>query len=387
MSYSIIITPRDPLVARDGRPFGTGQGARMKSLDWFYPSVVVGSLRSLLGKRDANAFEASNIASLKKLRCRGPFPVFDHELFFPAPRDLQVWLDDEGHRRYAKLRPLKTSTETACCDLPGNGLHPIAIGADAKPAKAVPWWSRTRIASWLCDALVEPPDDADPVTGFWSGPEKDVRTHVAIETSTGVAEEGKLFQSVGLDLAMRTPPYANVLALHIDQSGVWANHLSGLDALHPMGGERRLAHWSRTEGIDWGCPENLTARLAGAKRVCMLLATPGYFRHGWRPDWIDEQTLIGQLPGTVVRLKLVSACIGRWVAVSGWSLERKSFGPKPVKRLVPAGSVYFFKVESGTAQDLASRWLQPVGDDPDMNNDGYGLALWGVWEEQTHGRL
>ena len=41
------LTPRDPVVARDGRPFSSG--LRMKSLDWLYPSVLAGSLRTLLG--------------------------------------------------------------------------------------------------------------------------------------------------------------------------------------------------------------------------------------------------------------------------------------------------------------------------------------------------
>jgi CRISPR-associated protein Cmr3 len=44
---SILITPLDPVIARDGRPFNAG--TRMKGLDWPYPSVLAGSLRTLLG--------------------------------------------------------------------------------------------------------------------------------------------------------------------------------------------------------------------------------------------------------------------------------------------------------------------------------------------------
>ena len=49
MTTSLEITCRDPIVCRDGRPFGAGQGNRMRSLDWPLPSVVAGSLRSALG--------------------------------------------------------------------------------------------------------------------------------------------------------------------------------------------------------------------------------------------------------------------------------------------------------------------------------------------------
>ncbi len=43
----LTITPHDPLVARDARSFGEGNGAR--TMEWFNPSVGAGSLRSLLG--------------------------------------------------------------------------------------------------------------------------------------------------------------------------------------------------------------------------------------------------------------------------------------------------------------------------------------------------
>ena len=49
-TYQIEIQARDPLIARDGRPFGAGQGFRMHSLGWLLPSVTAGSVRSLLGK-------------------------------------------------------------------------------------------------------------------------------------------------------------------------------------------------------------------------------------------------------------------------------------------------------------------------------------------------
>ena len=41
----------DPLVARDGRPFGAGQGNRMRSSGWLYPSVVAGSYRLIVSSK------------------------------------------------------------------------------------------------------------------------------------------------------------------------------------------------------------------------------------------------------------------------------------------------------------------------------------------------
>ncbi|MEZ5591832.1 MAG: type III-B CRISPR module-associated Cmr3 family protein [Gammaproteobacteria bacterium] len=76
------LTPRDPIVARDGRPFGAGQGARMRLLDWPYPSVLAGSLRSLVGKQSGHNFK-NIITQLKALNIAGPLPQWRNTLFFP----------------------------------------------------------------------------------------------------------------------------------------------------------------------------------------------------------------------------------------------------------------------------------------------------------------
>ena len=81
-----------------------------------------------------------------------------------------------------------------------------------------------------------------------------------------------------------------------------------------------------------------------------------------------------------LNLKLVSACMGRWKPISGWSLEEK--GAKPIRRLVPAGSVYFFELEGDEDASIVAKnlWLKSVCDDEQDRKDGFGLALWGIWD-------
>jgi CRISPR-associated protein Cmr3 len=75
--------------------------------------------------------------------------------------------------------------------------------------------------------------------------------------------------------------------------------------------------------------------------------------------------------------------------VSGWSLEQSATekpGPKALRRLAPAGSVYFFDVVTGDARQLAENlWLEPVSDSAREGREGFGLALWGVWNEFSEG--
>jgi CRISPR-associated protein Cmr3 len=71
----------------------------------------------------------------------------------------------------------------------------------------------------------------------------------------------------------------------------------------------------------------------------------------------------------------------RWIPISGWSYEKNTRGIKPLRRMVPAGSVYFFKVMGGgTDKSIWERlWLRSVCGGQ-YGNDGFGAALWGAWD-------
>jgi CRISPR-associated protein Cmr3 len=90
MTTYLSIIPHDPIIARDGRPFGIGQGIRMKSLNWPYPSVLAGSFRTMLGKLTGADFKQNVTAeALKMISVAGPLPLLDGQIFFPAPKDIR----------------------------------------------------------------------------------------------------------------------------------------------------------------------------------------------------------------------------------------------------------------------------------------------------------
>src|SRR5262249_20259869 len=152
------------------------------------------------------------------------------------------------------------------------------------------------------------------------------------------------------------------LAVRVDGEENFVEQLEALDTFHPFGGERRLVHWDSCDSAAWGYPHELRDALQMTPRVRLILATPALFTHGWRPGWLDDH-LEGCPPNTNVRLKLVSACIERWKPISGWSLEHGQVGPKAIRRLTPAGSVYFFAVIEGNAATLVEElWLRSVSD-------------------------
>ena len=101
------IAPHDPIIARDGRPFGIGQGIRMRSLDWPYPSVLAGSLRTMLGKMNGG-FSGEAVDNLLKdlldIRIAGPLPLKNMQLYLPIPKDILA-KEDSNKLEAIPLRP------------------------------------------------------------------------------------------------------------------------------------------------------------------------------------------------------------------------------------------------------------------------------------------
>src|SRR5215218_6714985 len=66
-----IIEPRDPFIARDGRPFGATPGARAASLNFPFPSTTTGGLRTRVGLV-SGSFDTQKIEEVKRIGVRGP---------------------------------------------------------------------------------------------------------------------------------------------------------------------------------------------------------------------------------------------------------------------------------------------------------------------------
>lgn len=401
----LTLEPRDPVVARDGRPFGAGQGLHMRSLDWPYPSVLAGSLRTLLGKIIGSKFDEQTVAALKALSIAGPLPFAQGEpffpqgkLFFPGARDIvfkrnETTEPEEKPLQVFRRRPFDFKHGEGCNLL--DGLLPLqlfpAASEDFKPATGPAFWSRDIMASWLANSsgqgFVGPldPESTDVErrssrlleSGYLAAPAQDRRTHVQLDPDLLAAKEGLLFSTTGLAFDHQVQ-----LAARVNAGPEFVEVLSHLSSFHPFGGERRLVHWRRAEGIgdQWTCPNIIREAFVDTPGVRMVLATPALFGHGWKPEWLG-QDLAGTVPGTGVSVTLKAAVIDRWKPISGWGLELGHLGPKPVRRLVPAGAVYFFAVEQGDPTELADNvWLESMCDDPQDRRDGFGLALWGVWD-------
>ena len=359
------ISPIDPIISRDARQFGAG--SPMHPLNWLTNSLISGSVRTVLWKMSEDPNNKNTLDNLKKVAVNGVFPVLNNKIYFPKPLDIV-----KSSTNIYQVKPRNFAQDTGA-NMPLNGLIPAFPDSeeDFKPEKLNAFWSRDLIVKWLNYGKNNFYLDEKETL---SAPGHDERVHAAINPKAGVSKDGDLFSTTGLDF------------VHKENENFFSHEQISVDIesdnlperfIASIGGERRLAEFLRNDEdkILWEYPQEL---LISSNKIRLVLATPAIFSKGWLPDWIDENNLTGIIPNTNTKLKLISAVVDRWLPISGWSYERGNTGPKPIRRAVPAGSVYFFEIIEGNL-DAEKIWLKSICTDEQNINDGFGLVLIGNW--------
>lgn len=371
--HTYLIVPHASLVLRTGKPFGeTGGG---ESHPFPLPSTVAGALRTSCADEAELDFDHHRERILA-WPVGGPLPALIRNgsgiaPLMPRPNDALFTLAEDGKMALHRLRPLPLAPDEGC-DLPSN-LLPVTLEPPirTKPGAGAVWWTLGSVARWLMGRSVDPENAGHPAVPF------DVRTHVRLDPKRLAAMEGQLFQSSGPDFD----------APRDDTAGGWQPYRFGMlvrfgesvpDTLVRLGGEGRLSTLTRIETGWPAVPEELATSLDAARRIRLVLATPAIFDKGWRPGWLDRD-LTGEcpaVPGLVLKLK--AAAIAGWQPISGWDVQQRK--PKAIRRMVPAGSVYWFDIVR-TADDWPNRlWLHSICDNPQDRRDGFGLTVAGIWD-------
>jgi len=396
-----IIEPRDPLIVRDGRPFGPNPGARATTLPFPFPSTIVGALRHKAGLDTNRYFDKTQITTVLTQGMRGPLLV---ELnnndtisnwLLPAPADALVLEpkkannnDDDKSSMAQRFWMRPNEKATAITNMP-DALIPVAP-AESHPEKvsaAAPhFWCDNTLYQWL----LSPADDPQAVDiaqiGI-GGLEINTRMHVSIQPDQQTALEGALFQTSGLEftwcdakLLKQHEFVTKRLALAAWFDGATLNFK---DSFAPLGGERRLMRWDSLQPdkppFDATQRDAIFAQVVKDTRCRVVLLTPAYFTDGYRPP------LAWTRGGVTATLK--AAAVPHAQTISGWDLAKNNGRgePKPTRRLAPAGSVYFVDFPEGADIQawLKDTWMHNVSDDAQSCLDGFGLAVVGVWPKKA----
>jgi len=243
-----------------------------------------------------------------------------------------------------------------------------------KPSlEAPPYWHWDAFEQWL----LEPAEGEQSLATLGHhGPLREHRLHVSMNPETLTAKTGALFETSGLefvspgeDLETRLRNAQRLaLAVIVDRKETLRSGLASL------GGERRMVIWRRGDRNPPDCPEKLLDIISNQEACRVVLLTPACLKEGYRPTWLLK-------PRNGVQPDLRAIAIQHPQVVSGWRLEPPP-GPKPTRRLAPAGTVLFLSLKGDKAaikQWVKDLWMKCISDDEEDQNDGFGMAVFGSW--------
>lgn len=378
MSTKLFLEPLDVTLFRDGRAYNAGEDHAAASIFPPPPSVIQGVLRTSYlvqngvgladyagGNNEANQAIGRPGDESVPFTVKGPFMARQNgggcELLFPWPADLIVTRGDEP--ACVPASPTKRFGDTPKCSLP-EGLLPVACPDDLE--------GDTRFAlscSGLADYLLRGALGAQHTIQKNAFLKADTRVGLGLRPGVKTAEEGLLYSVSFNSLCSGCGLAIEIERLQLDAAG-----------MVKIGGEGRAAVYTTA---DWASPVEPTGirdHIRDTGRFSLYLATPTLFETRDSGVWswkTDDWTAAG-LPASA-RLKGF-ACAG-YSDYGGWDLVSR--WPRPMKRCVNAGSVYFFDCESGISdQQVKSlfdqRWFQAMPGR--YKNVGVGITLIGEWD-------
>ena len=381
-----LIEPLAPLVFRSGKPFSGQSGA--DGANFPLPSSMAGMLRTVTADQNNQPFSDS----LKQQAVYGPLLVrYKDEktldVLVPKPADAVYFKNSADKTELVRLNPL--AFEKGCeSDLP-NALLPVQMEQKikGKPATGAQYWTLKDLIEWQYKKLAFTDIEAHGLSTLPT----EQRTHVALNDTSLASDDGRLFQTAGLDFqSSLLSKTASNNALSQQRFGFIAQTNAALkNDLVILGGERRLSRLIKLDK-QYALPTNLklTQEINTKKGLKITLLTPAIFEKGYLPQWIDADSLTGicpLLPNVTLTLRAVA--IDRWLPVSGWALSYKDQDgqikqkPKAMRKAVAAGAVYWFTVEGNIPKNLHELlWLKPLSDDTQDQKDGFGLMLPAAWQ-------
>ncbi len=381
----LALLPRDGLFCKDGRGWYTSDVGRSHAHAWPPPSTIRGALRAAWGQslmvRSSRTLSPEQWEWETRELALGPVVALLRPLgedFAPEHRRWPVPADALAvNGRLQRLLPRRPPPGVALLGSEDD----VALEAlwrpeppPGKPRPLPPFWTEEALSGWLRGEI--------PESLGRSGPPCRVDVRVTLNASTQTAEPGMLYQTPVLEMLCREP----------SEHGTheWA---LGLECTLPeeapdfprgplgLGGKRRLTLTEPLPPALFAAPRGLPERSPGLR---WILATPAHFQRGWLPDGLERgehegrPAWVGTLPGVEGRVVLRAALVNRPLELSTWDMVRRR--ARATRRLVPAGSVYFFeRVDGRPFTALSTLWLTAWGSG---REEGLGRVLPGQWNPE-----
>jgi CRISPR-associated protein Cmr3 len=350
----------DTLFFRDGKPFTMGEDTWANGVFPPSPSVIYGALRSAYFSNHIDELGKANEVDdpTKGLKIKGLHFLIGNDIYFSLPLDCVKEKED-------KDKPVKVSTLSMRKDKSLNNCPTTYILSNKNDKKiehvADGLVRKSMFEKYLILQL--PEKFSIQKIGDYLISESKIGIMRSAETHT--SEEGKLYRT---DMRRLSNKNNEKLSIIVD--------FEGMDlpdrGLLKFGGEGKAVSYEQFKAVDFSIANfNLNEN-----KFKLYLSTPAIFEKGWLPKWIDEKTLTGTYKG--LKLKLLTASIGKPVHIGGFDI--KEIQPKPMRKSVPAGSVYYFEIIEGNIQKAVEIFNQSAISEF-YQEQGFGIVYVGKLQE------
>ncbi len=342
------INPFDTFFFRDGKPFTMGDDSWADGIFPPSPSVIYGALRTAWISEKLDGFVDKNIEESKNLSIKGIFVEFNNNsIALPVPRDL---VHEKGNKNNKSILQLQLN-KAFCKNAPSMIAMPLQhkFVEEFASNSLIKYQPYERYLKGVASVQVEE-DYLIEESKIGIGRQFDTRT----------SEEGSLYR---VDMKRFKNEETSIIV-----------ECEGLDfvsnSFFRIGGEGKVASYNAVADghTDIDAPMSLNNN-----RFKICLSTPSIFDKGWLPDWINETSFEGEYKA--LKLKLIATVLGKPVNVGGFDVKLKK--PKTMYKAIPAGSVYWFELLSGTMQEAREAFhYQSISEQ--KANEGFGITYIGA---------
>jgi CRISPR-associated protein Cmr3 len=405
-NLQVTVSPLDVLFFRNGKPFNADDSPIGETIDMPYPSTFYGAFRSrvLMDNSekyceflDGKAGEITEVIGSPDYKGSLEINFFsllkedktNKDILLPLPRDMVVKKGDERDG----LFHLRLASKKSWIKM-NNSLSHLLINPVSKQVEwPGPAYIKIKELEYYLNNELEDGElkDIDKINDIYA---KEYRTGIEIDSVTKMAKEKKLYRKEVLRFKNnRDRSYSFFLELTGDKG------LLSESGLFKLGGEQKAAEYKKSTDVSIRIElyETTRKRILNSKMFKIYLSTPAVFKRGWLPEWINPDDFTGKLPASGIRVKLLTAAIGKHKIVSGWHMAKKVKDDnksnqennnkankdkrgiaKTGFRVVPEGSLYYFKVldQKFDVEELINKLHgQSISDL--KNKEGFGISFIG----------
>ena len=347
------ISPLDNLYFGKGSPFSAGVDTIGKSTFPPSPATFYGAFASYYLVLNGNTPKTIDIIK-NTLQIKGIHYMLGSTVHSLAPLDL---VKDKNQTKNEFI-PLKLTRPFVYSNFPEDSMNLLYSQYEVENKLGL--IDDITMKDYLNNRL-----DIIPYLDLLNYVQEEAKIGIKREQITRTVEEGYLYKVNYIRLAKDLENKLDfVIDLKFDNDALPFPE----EGIIKLGGEGKAATFKKIEGkpsfLEYSNREIIKSLINKEKKFKIILNTPAVFKNGWKPD----------LKRFGLNAKLVTAILGKPLSIGGWDMEKMQ--AKPMYKLVPAGSVFYYELLEGEIDNFMENTFS-ISDF--RENEGFGSYLLGVY--------